>query len=68
MYRYLGDKHTDSALKGGLCEAMRQQNGKCIRGKNGSMLVRFLDLPYPTVVIGRLLRKVNPEDKLAHQK
>ncbi|QHL87523.1 hypothetical protein GU926_08765 [Nibribacter ruber] len=68
MYRYLGDKHTDPALKGALCEAVRQENGKCIRGKNGSMLVQFLSSPFPTVVIGRLLRKVNLEDISAQQK
>ncbi|AMM50374.1 hypothetical protein TH61_03125 [Rufibacter sp. DG15C] len=67
FYRYLGDKHTDPALKGATCEAVRQENGKCIRGKNGSMLVRFLHLPYPTVVIGRLLRKVKPDEVLGQQ-
>lgn len=56
-YRYLGDKFTDPALKGKGCDAVRRQDGKCIRGKNGSMLVRFED-GIISVVIGRLLRKI----------
>jgi hypothetical protein len=55
-YRYLGDRHTDPALKGACCTAVRLQDGKCIRGKNGSMLVEFES--GKAVVIGRLLRKI----------
>lgn len=54
-YRYIGDRMTDPALKGQICQAIVRPNGKCIRGKNGSMLVSFQGVPI--VVIGRLLRK-----------
>jgi hypothetical protein len=37
--------------------AVRRADGKCIRGKNGSMLVQFED-GRKMVVVGRLLRKV----------
>ncbi|TCJ19551.1 hypothetical protein EPD60_00035 [Flaviaesturariibacter flavus] len=55
-YRYLGDRNTDPALKGAACSAVRRADGKCIRGKNGSMLVRLED-GRKMVVIGRLLRR-----------
>ena len=57
IYRYIGDRSTDVNLKGARCKAIRQLNGRCIRGKNGSMLVQFES--GPAVVIGRLLRKIN---------
>jgi hypothetical protein len=56
-YRYLGDRFTDPALKGQLCDAVRRPDGKCIRGRNGSMLVVF-ESGQRAVVIGRLLRKI----------
>ena len=56
MYGYLGDKMTDPRLKT-TCEAVRREDGKCIRGRNGSMLVSFGGIKH--VVIGRLLRKVD---------
>jgi hypothetical protein len=56
MYRYLGDKYTDQKYKGSICSAVRRKDGKCIRGKNGSMLVQFEEVK--VVVIGRLLRKI----------
>ena len=56
-YRYLGDRNTEPKLKGGKCTAVRRADGKCIRGKNGSMLVQFED-GRKMVVVGRLLRKV----------
>jgi len=56
-YKYLGDRFTDPKYKGQQCEAVRRLNGKCIRGKNGSMLVKFVS--GETVnIIGRLLRKI----------
>lgn len=55
-YIYLGDKFTDPILKGKPCKAVRRPNGKCIRGKNGSMLVDFDGSK--VVVVGRLLRKI----------
>jgi hypothetical protein len=56
-YTYLGDRNTDPALKGASCSAVRRRDGKCIRGKNGSMLVA-LENGQKMVVMGRLLRKV----------
>ncbi|AHM62070.1 hypothetical protein D770_19095 [Flammeovirgaceae bacterium 311] len=56
-YIYLGDRQTDPALKGKLCFAVMRKDGKCIRGRNGSMLVEFSSGRIANV-IGRLLRKV----------
>jgi hypothetical protein len=39
-YKYLGDKHTDPEMKNIVCTAIRRKDGKCVRGKNGSMLVQ----------------------------
>lgn len=55
-YIYHGDKQTSEALRKRPCGAVRRQDGKCIRGKNGSMLVTFDGKK--TVVVGRLLRKI----------
>lgn len=55
-YIYLGDRNTDFHLRKKACSAVRK-NGKCIRGKNGSMLVVFED-GTKRVIVGRLLRKV----------
>jgi len=56
-YIYLGDRFTDKKYKKQPCDAVKRKDGKCIRGKNGSMLVRFQS--GETVnVIGRLLRKI----------
>lgn len=57
-YRYIGDRSTDPELKGKECVAVLKSNGKCIRGKNGNMLVAFEGVP--VVVMARLLRKVKP--------
>jgi hypothetical protein len=54
-YTYLGDRHSDSRLKGRYCDAVRQTDGKCVRGRNGNMLVEFNGRR--TVVVARLLRK-----------
>ena len=56
-YIYLGDRLTDQQLKHTKCRAIRRADGKCIRGKNGSMLVVFENGRIATV-IGRLLRKI----------
>ncbi|QMW06337.1 hypothetical protein [Spirosoma foliorum] len=56
-YQYLGDRMTDPTLKDQSCTAVLQENGKCIRGKNGNMLVVF-DSGRTANVIGRLLRKL----------
>lgn len=55
-YRYRGDGFTASALKGAICHPVRRVDGKCIRGRNGSMLVAF-DGGAWHVVLGRQLRK-----------
>lgn len=54
-YIYLGDRNTDDGLRKQHCNAIRK-NGKCIRGRNGSMLVEFED-GKKMVVVARLLRK-----------
>jgi len=56
-YKYLGDKNTSGPLKNLLCKAVRRQDGKCRRGKNGSMLVEF-ENGEMHVIVGRLLRKL----------
>ena len=61
-YNYLGDRMTDPALKGATCTAVRRTDGKCVRGRNGSMLL-FFKSGRVVVVIGRLLRKVVLEEK-----
>ena len=58
-YIYLGDRQTDPALKGQVCRSVERKDGKCIRGKNGSMLVEF-EGGRKANVIGRLLRKYKP--------
>jgi hypothetical protein len=58
-YTYRGSLGTDERYKGQRCEAIRRpRDGKCIRGRNGNMLVRFGDTP--VVVDARQLRKVQP--------
>ena len=57
-YRYLGDRWTSDEWKGMLCEAVRRPDGKCIRGRNGSMMVRFLQSGEERIVVGRRLRKI----------
>jgi len=55
-YTYLGDRQTDQKYKMRTCNAVRTSLGKCIRGKNGNMLVIFSD-GTKAVVLARLLRK-----------
>ena len=54
-YMYLGDKLTNTELKGKECDAVRRPDGKCIRGRNGNMLVMFGGKKL--VVLARQLRK-----------
>jgi len=54
-YIYLGDRLTDPSLKNKQCDAVRI-NGKCVRGRLGTMLVTFNGVPCN--VIGRRLRKI----------
>jgi len=54
-YTYLGDRLTDPRHRGQPCEAVRNSQGTCVRGRNGNMLVRFGG--ERCVVVGRRLRK-----------
>lgn len=56
-YIYLGDRLIDPELKSKPCKAVRRSDGKCIRGRNGSMLVEFAG-GIKCVVIARQLRKI----------
>ena len=55
-YIYLGDRSTSRTFKGHLCKAVRRPDGKCLRGKNGNMLVSFDG--NKVIVQARLLRKI----------
>lgn len=57
QYKYLGDKLTAPELKGMPCVAVKRHDGKCIRGRNSNMLVRFAN-DRTVVVLARLLRKI----------
>jgi hypothetical protein len=54
-YTYRGDRLTDLKFKGMQCDPVRQRDGKCVRGRNGSMLVVDAN-GTEHVVIGRMLR------------
>lgn len=58
IYIYIGDRHSCDGVKGQLCTAVLNEKGKCIRGKNGNMLVEFNG--HKVVVLARLLRKQQP--------
>lgn len=55
-YVYLGDRMTAPELKNALCDPVRREDGRCIRGR-GSQLVQFAD-GSRRVVIARRLRVV----------
>jgi hypothetical protein len=55
-YIYLGDKYTDESIKGSYCTAVKDHRDKCIRGKNGSILVDFSGDKH--IVIAKRLRKI----------
>jgi hypothetical protein len=57
QYTYLGDRFTDPKYRRAECNAVRNEKGKCIRGRNGSMLVRF-ESGETVVIVGRRLRKI----------
>jgi hypothetical protein len=59
-YRYRGDKLTRPDLKGAFCDAVKDERGKCVRGKNGAMLVRF-ENGETHVILGRQLRHLERE-------
>jgi hypothetical protein len=52
-YVYLGTRATDPALKGQRCDPIRDERGRCIRGR-GNALVRFSDGRQIAVVARRL--------------
>lgn len=54
-YRYMGDWLTDQRLKGMQCDPVLRADGKCIRGRNGNMLV-VDEQGQRYVVLARLLR------------
>ncbi|RSK33939.1 hypothetical protein [Hymenobacter metallilatus] len=56
-YTYRGDRLTAPELRGQPCQAVRTAGGKCIRGRNGSMLVQF-ETGAVHVVLARQLRKL----------
>lgn len=58
-YIYKGDRMTDAKFKGQECCAVRNSKGKCIRGRNSNMLVRFSS-GETVVILARLLRKIKP--------
>lgn len=55
-YVYVGDRLTSPDWRGMPVNAVRRTDGKCVRGKNGSMLVETVD-GRRCVVLGRLLVK-----------
>ena len=60
IYIYRGDRYTDVQYKMQVCQPVLTSTGKCIRGKNGNMLVSFQS--GTVVVLARQLRRL---DKLA---
>ena len=58
LYKYFGDKLTDSKFKGQICTLPKRPNGKCIRGRNGTMLAEFETGERVTIIGRLLLRKV----------
>lgn len=57
-YTYRGDRLTSEIWKGRDCVAVKNKNGKCIRGKNSNMLVDFHG--NKVVILARQLRKIKP--------
>jgi hypothetical protein len=60
IYIYRGDRYTDVKYKMKACSPVLTSTGKCIRGKNGNMLVSFQS--GTVVVLARQLRRL---DKLS---
>ena len=59
-YTYLGDRMTREDLRGMQCDPVLRPDGKCVRFRNGTMLV--VDAQgRQQIVMGRLLRR---NDKL----
>lgn len=56
---YLGDRLTAPEYRDRACTPVRRPDGKCIRARNGNMLVQWAD-GTRSVVVGRRLRKLTP--------
>ena len=57
IYLYRGDRYTDNQYKMQPCLPMLSNTGKCIRGKNGNMLVSFQS--GTVVILARQLRRID---------
>jgi hypothetical protein len=60
IYIYRGDRYTDVKYKMKACLPVLTSTGKCIRGKNGNMLVSF-----QSGICNVLARQLRRLDKLA---
>ena len=60
-YTCRGDRITDERFKNKICIALLRPDGKCIRGRNGNMLVAFDGVP--VVVLARQLRRSACNDR-----
>jgi len=57
IYIYRGDRYTDVQYKMQVCQPVLSSTGKCIRGKNGNMLVSFQS--GSCIVLARQLRRLD---------
>jgi hypothetical protein len=57
IYLYRGDRYTDDKYKMQPCLPVLSNTGKCIRGRNGNMLVSFAS--GTVVVLARQLRRID---------
>jgi hypothetical protein len=57
IYLYRGDRYTDDKYKLQPCLPVLSNTGKCIRGKNGNMLVSFQS--GFCIVLARQLRRID---------
>jgi hypothetical protein len=57
IYIYRGDRLTDNQYRMQPCNPILNAKGKCIRGKNGNMLVQFSS--GNCVVLARQLRRID---------
>ncbi len=57
IYLYRGDRYTDSCYKLQPCSPVLSNAAKCIRGKNGNMLVNFVS--GRVVILARQLRRLD---------
>ena len=57
IYLYRGDRYTDDKYKMQPCYSVLSNTGKCIRGRNGNMLVSFAS--GTVVILARQLRRID---------